>query len=95
MCLKKQNKTTRKPPQSPPQNTDNKQNTRCLKKVFLKNDFLFLFYVHINTSPENGVINSCELPSRDWEFNLGPLEEQSMLLIVSHLSSSGEKVILN
>lgn len=31
-------------------------------------------------SPETGITDSCELPSGCWDLNLGPLEEQPMLL---------------
>jgi hypothetical protein len=30
--------------------------------------------------PATGVTDSCELPCGFWELNLGPLEEQSVLL---------------
>jgi hypothetical protein len=31
-------------------------------------------------SPGTGVVDSCELPCGCWKLNLGPLEEQPMLL---------------
>ena len=63
----------------------------------LKSPFLFLkiiyFYVHWWVclhvylcegvrSPGTGVTDSCELQCRCWELNLGPLEEQLVLLTV-------------
>jgi hypothetical protein len=55
---------------------------------------LFLFYMHWCFdcmcvlhegigSPGIGVIDSCELPCGCWELNLGPLEEQPVLLTTS------------
>ena len=43
--------------------------------------YLTLFYVHEGIrSPATGYLDSCELPCGCWELNLGPLEEQSVLL---------------
>lgn len=39
------------------------------------------------TSPRTGVTNGCEPPCMFWELNPGPLQEQQVLLTVSHLSS--------
>jgi hypothetical protein len=33
-------------------------------------------------SPGTGVTDSCELPCECWELNLGPLEEQAVLLTI-------------
>ena len=68
--------------------------------LFLK-IYLFLFYVYEHFAcmstwyrqkleegvrpPGNGVTDSCELPCGCWESNPHPLEEQPLLLTVSHL----------
>ena len=52
---------------------------------------LFLFYMvclHVclcesPRSPGTGVTDSCELSCGSWELNLGPLEEQSLLLLTT------------
>jgi hypothetical protein len=55
---------------------------------FLKIIYLFLIYVHwcfacmhiyVRVS-DIGVTDTCELPCGCWELDLGPLEEQSVLL---------------
>lgn len=38
--------------------------------------------------PRIGVMDVCELPGGCWELNPRPLEEQQVLLQLSHLSSS-------
>jgi hypothetical protein len=38
-------------------------------------------------SPGTGVTDNCELSCGCWDLNLGPLEEQPVLLELSHLSS--------
>ena len=40
-----------------------------------------------NGSPELGVTGICEMPCGCWELNLGSLEEQSLLLLLSLLFS--------
>ena len=55
--------------------------------IFFFINFLTLFYVHWYVhwyegvrSPRTGFSDSCELPCGCWELNLGPREEQSVLL---------------
>ena len=36
--------------------------------------------------PGTGVINDCELPCGCWELNLGPLEEQQLVLLTTEPS---------
>jgi hypothetical protein len=36
-------------------------------------------------SPGSGITDGAELPCGCWELNLGPLEEQSVLLTIEHL----------
>lgn len=37
-------------------------------------------------SPEIQVTDTCELPHECWEPNLGPLQTQQVILLMSHLS---------
>lgn len=41
-----------------------------------------------------GIIDGCELPSGCWESNPGPLEEQTILLIIELSSPAPELPIL-
>jgi hypothetical protein len=43
--------------------------------------------------PEDPITDGCELPCGCWELNSGPLEEQSVLLPLSHLTSPGFKLL--
>jgi hypothetical protein len=46
-------------------------------------------------TPWNGVTDDCELPCGCWEANLGPLQEQPVLLInPNHVSSSNDIIYL-
>ena len=42
----------------------------------------------------NLITDGCEPPCGLWELNSGPLEEQSVLLTLSHLSSPGRIELL-
>lgn len=50
-------------------------------------------YVHLKSeegirSPKTGVMDGCELPCGFWELNPGPLQDQLVLLLLSHLPES-------
>jgi hypothetical protein len=45
-------------------------------------------------SPGIGVNNGCEPPCRCWTLNLDPLEELLVLLTLSHLSSTLERLFI-
>lgn len=42
-----------------------------------------------------GVIDGCDPPCGHWELNLGPLDEESVLLTTEHLCSSTLKIYIS
>lgn len=51
-------------------------NNASLKIMCLFYVHWYCMYIFVRMSPTTGVKDSCKLPYRCWELNLGPLEEQ-------------------
>jgi hypothetical protein len=70
-------------------------------KLFIYFFILFTLVFYLLTyvcedirAPGTGISDSCELPCACWELNLSPLEVQSVLLTLSHLSSPHHAVFI-
>lgn len=55
---------------------------------FVNIPHVFSAPVHAEARKGHLTLGNCQRPCRFWELNLGPLQKQQMLLILSDLSSS-------